>query len=106
MANKRNLFKTIFAYYFLEYQDHIKLETHKRSFEVVLEKKSVAVSASSFNSLFLLFRLKKQDLVVPICSCFRKKWFNVNNFRNVLKKPPVKFAFYTLITTFSKRQFT
>ena len=46
---------------------------------------SVAVSASSFDSLFLLFRLKKQDLLVRICSCFRKKCFNVNNFGNVLK---------------------
>ena len=106
MANKTNLFKTIFTYYFLEYQDHITFETHKRSFEVVLEKKSVAVSVSAFDSLFLLFRLKKQDLVVRICSCFRKICFNVSNFRKILKKSPLKFAFYALITTFSKRQFT
>ena len=36
----------------------------------------------------------------------RKKCFNVNNFRKVLKKSSVKFTFYALVTTFSKRQFT
>ena len=45
-------------------------------------------------------------MVVWICSCSRKKCFNVNNFRKILKKSPVKFAFYALITTFSERQFT
>ena len=67
-------------------------------------KKISGVSVSAFDSLFLLFRLKKQDLAVSICSCFRKKCFNVNNFGKILKKSPVKFAFYALVTTFSKRQ--
>ena len=98
------MFKTICRYYVVENQGHSRLEIHKRSFEVVLEK-TVAVSVSAFDSLFLLFWLKKQDLVVWICSCFRNKCFNVNNFRKILKSS-VKFAFYELVTTFSKRQST
>ena len=45
-------------------------------------------------------------MVVWICSCSRKKRFNGNNFRKILKKSPIVFAFYALITTFSERQFT
>ena len=102
MANKTNLFKTIFRYYLPKNQGQSRLEIHKQSFEVVLEKEWVTLSVSAFDSLFLLFRLKKQDLGVWICSCFREKRFNVSNFRKILKKSPVKFAFYAPVITFSK----
>ena len=71
-----------------------------------LFQKKVAVSVSAFESLFLLFWRKNYSLLVWICSCSEKKRYNMNNFRNILKKSPVKFVFYALVTAFSKRQFT